>query len=47
MTSARVRDGEARGLRQGVPDHEVVIIGSKLRGIGAGVELTKRGSTTL
>ncbi|EUA64323.1 pyridine nucleotide-disulfide oxidoreductase family protein [Mycobacteroides abscessus 1948] len=38
-----MRDGEARGLRQGVPDHEVVIIGAGFGGIGAGVELTKRG----
>lgn len=28
MTSAHVRDGEAGGLGQGVPDHEVVIIGA-------------------
>lgn len=43
MTSAHVRDGEAGGLGQGVPDHEVVIIGAGFGGIGAGVELTKRG----
>ncbi|TDZ87431.1 4-hydroxyacetophenone monooxygenase [Mycobacteroides salmoniphilum] len=43
MTSTRVRGSEVNGRERAVPDHEVVIIGAGFGGIGAGVELTKRG----
>lgn len=43
MTSTRVRGNEVNGRERAVPDHEVVIIGAGFGGIGAGVELTKRG----
>ncbi|WP_078292558.1 NAD(P)/FAD-dependent oxidoreductase [Mycobacterium sp. D16R24] len=43
MTSTRVRGSEVNGGERAVPDHEVVIIGAGFGGIGAGVELTKRG----
>ena len=43
MTSTRVWGSEANGRERVVPDHEVAIIGAGFGGIGAGVELTKRG----
>ncbi|BAX95803.1 putative monooxygenase [Mycobacteroides stephanolepidis] len=43
MTSTRVRGSEVNDRERVVPDHEVVIIGAGFGGIGAGVELTKRG----
>ncbi|MEU9807066.1 NAD(P)/FAD-dependent oxidoreductase [Mycobacterium sp. NPDC050853] len=43
MTSARMGSSEVNGREQVVPDHEVVIIGAGFGGIGAGVELNKKG----